>query len=101
MGLPRRPRMAEAGPTAIIAGLLLGLFAKDWRAGLAGGAVTAVLANRSQPLDFAVRNYLEAQGFNVINYYRAPRMFKVTFSFGPHAYWTVESLMPEGIQLGN
>nr|MBA3695022.1 hypothetical protein [Acidobacteriota bacterium] len=62
---------------------------------LIGGAGGAVLANQKQPLEFAVREYFKQKGLEVIFFYRAPRAVKVTFSYAPNAFWTVEAVMPD------
>ena len=93
--------MADASGAAILGALALGLFAKDWRVALAGGAVGAALASLPQPLEFAVRNHLESRGLKVLSFYRAPRLVKVTFGSSPHTFWTVESLLPGNLGINN
>ncbi len=55
LGLPRRPRVADASMSTIL-----------WA---------------------------------IAGYYPAPRAAKVTFRYDPTAYWTVESVMPDDLQL--
>jgi len=93
LGLPRRPNLADASSAALLGAIALGILSGgDWKAALAGGAV---LANQKQPLEFAVRESFKQKGLEVIFFYRAPRAVKVTFSYAPNAYWTVESVMPD------
>jgi hypothetical protein len=63
--------------------------------GVAGGA----LANQRQPLEMAIREYFRERGLEVVFFYPAPRAVKVTFRYGESDYWTVESVMPDGLQL--
>lgn len=95
LGLPRRPKMADATAAAILGAIALGFLTKDWKGAAAGGGLAAALANQRQPLEFAVRNYLEQNKCTVTHFYRAPRMVKATFRYAPDAYWTVESRLPE------
>ena len=95
LGLPRRPTLGDTSALALLGAVALGLLTRDWKAALAGGAGGAVLANQKQPLEFAVREYFKQKGLEVIFFYRAPRAVKVTFSYAPNAYWTVESVMPD------
>ena len=98
-GLPRRPQLADATTAAVLGAFSLGLLTDgDWKAALAGGIGGAVLANQKQPLEFAVRNYFEQKNLKVAFFYRAPRAVKVTFSYAPNAYWTVESVMPDELK---
>jgi hypothetical protein len=66
---------------------------------LVGGAAGNAVANQRQPLEMAIREYLTKNGLEVIFYYPAPRAVKVTFRYNPTAYWTVESVMPDDLQL--
>lgn len=100
-GLPRRPRMADASAASLLAAVAAGLLIKDWRAALAGGAAGAALANIPQPLEFAVRNHLESKNYSVVNFYRAPRFLKVTFSTAPGVFWTAESLLPAELEIAD
>ena len=47
----------------------------------------------------AIRDYFKNTGLEVIFFYPAPRGVKVTFRYDANAYWTVESVMPDGLQL--
>jgi hypothetical protein len=67
-----------------------------------GGAAGNSIANQRQPLEMAIREYLTKSGFEVVFFYPAPRAVKVTFRYDPSdpaAYWTVESVMPDNLQL--
>lgn len=98
LGLPRRPRIAEASASMIFWAIAGGLIAGP--AGvLIGGAAGNVLAQQRQPLEMAIREYLTKNGLDVVFYYPAPRAVKVTFRYGPAAYWTLESIMPDDLQL--
>jgi hypothetical protein len=97
-GLPRRPAIADAGAGAILGAISLGLLTKDWKAAMAGGAIGGALAGRKQPLEMAIREYFQKRGLGVSFFYRAPRSVKVTFSYAPNAFWTVESIMPDSLQ---
>ena len=98
LGLPRRPPIAEASASAIalaIAGGLLGGPLGPLIGGVAGNA----LANQRQLLEMAIREYFAQNGLDVAFFYPAPRAVRVTFRYGPTAYWTVESAMPDNLQL--
>jgi hypothetical protein len=101
LGLPRRPTLGDASTAALISGIALGLLTKDWKLALAGGAVGGALANQKQPLELAVREYFKKKDWEVIFFYRAPRSIKVTFSYAPHAFWTVEATMPDDLNLSD
>jgi hypothetical protein len=47
----------------------------------------------------AIREYLAKYGLEVIFFYPAPRAVKVTFRSDPDTYWTIESVMPDNLQL--
>src|SRR6266545_869065 len=95
LGLPRRPRLAEASTGAILGAIALGILTGGWGGALVGGVAGGALANQPQPLEMAIREYFKSRGFEVIFYYPAPRAVKVTFRYGANAYWTVESVMPD------
>lgn len=97
-GLPRRPRIADASASAILGAILGGLLTGGWGA-LLGGAAGAALATQPQPLEMAIREYFAKCGLEVIFFYPAPRAVKVTFRDGANAYWTLESVMPDYLQL--
>lgn len=97
-GLPRRPPVAEASASTIVWAIAGGLLAGPVGA-LNGGAAGNALANQRQPLEMAIREYFAQQGFDVAFFYPAPRAAKVTFRYGPTDYWTLESAMPDDLQL--
>lgn len=99
LGLPRRPRIGDASASAILGAIALGLLTGNWAAALAGGVAGNALANQRQPLEMAIREYFAKRGLEVIFFYPAPRAVKVTFRYGPNAYWTVESVMPDDLPL--
>jgi hypothetical protein len=90
--------MADASKAAILGAIALGILTGGWGA-LIGGVAGGALANQRQPLEMAIREYLKSRGYEVIFYYPAPRAVKVTFRYGANAYWTVESVMPDQLQL--
>lgn len=96
-GLPRRPRIADASASTILWAIAGGLLAGPVGA-LVGGAAGNAIANQRQPLEMAIREYLQRLGFEVTFFYPAPRAVKVTFRYGPTAYWTAESRTPESLQ---
>ncbi len=98
LGLPRRPRVADASMSTILWAIAGGLIAGPVGA-LVGGAAGNAVANQRQPLEMAIREYLTKNGLDVVFYYPAPRAAKVTFRYDPTAYWTVESVMPDDLQL--
>ena len=57
------------------------------------------VANQRQPLEMALREYFRQAGLELVFFYPAPRGGKVTFRYDPSAYWTVESVMPDDLQL--
>jgi hypothetical protein len=98
-GLPRRPRVGDASAGAILGALALGILTGGWGPALLGGLAGGALANQRQPLEMAIREYFKNCGLDVAFVYPAPRAVKVTFLYGPNAYWTVESVMPDNLQL--
>jgi hypothetical protein len=98
-GLPRRPRLANASEGAILGAIALGLLTGGWGYALLGSLAGSALANQRQPLEMAIREYFKNCGLDVAFVYPAPRAVKVTFRYGPNAYWTVESELPDGKQL--
>lgn len=99
MGLPRRPRLAEASKGAVLGAIALGILTGGLGGALIGGVVGGAVANQAQPLEMAIREYFKSLGLEVSFYYPAPRAVKVTFRYGANAYWTVESVMPDHLQL--
>ena len=97
LDVPRRPHLGEASAGALLGAIALGLLTRDWTAAIAGGAIGAGLANKRQPLEFAIREYFKAKGLEVVFFYRAPRSVKVTFRYADNAFWTVESVMPDNL----
>jgi len=97
-GLPRRPRVADASMSTILWAIAGGLIAGPVGV-LVGGAAGNAVANQRQPLEMAIREYLTKNGLDVVFFYPAPRAVKVTFRYGPTAYWTVESVMPDDLEL--
>ena len=98
LGVPRRPRIADASASAIILAIAGGLLTGPIGA-FVGGAAGGALANQRQPLEMAVREYLTKHALEMVFFYPAPRAAKVTFRYGPTEYWTVESKMPDHLQL--
>ena len=98
LGLPRRPRVADASMSTILWAIAGGLIAGPVGV-LVGGAAGNAVANQRQPLEMAIREYLTKNGLDVVFFYPAPRAVKVTFRYGPTAYWTVESVMPDDLEL--
>lgn len=47
----------------------------------------------------AIRDYFAQRRLEVIFFYPAPRAVKVTFRYDANAYWTIESVMPDYLQL--
>jgi len=100
LGLPRRPRVGDASAGAILGALALGLLTGGWGPALLGGLAGSALANQRQPLEMAIRDHFKKHyNFDVAFVYPAPRAVKVTFLYRPNAYWTVESIMPDDLQL--
>src|SRR5713101_5440587 len=97
-GMPRRPRIADASASTILWAIAGGLIAGPTGA-LVGGAAGNLAANQRQPLEMAVREYLMRNGLEVILFYPAPRATKVTFRDAANGYWTVESVLPDHLQL--
>lgn len=98
-GLPRRPRIADASAAAILGAIALGVLTGGWGWALVGGAAGGALASQRQPLEMAIREHFNKNNLPVIFFHRAPRAVKVTFSYHPSAFWTVESVMPDGLNL--
>jgi hypothetical protein len=98
-GLPRRPRIGDASTGAILGAIALGLLTGGVGGVLLGGVAGGALANQRQPLEMAIREFFTRYGLEVIFFYPAPRAVKVTFRYGKNAYWTVESVMPDDLQL--
>jgi hypothetical protein len=101
LDFPPRPHLGEASAGALLGAIALGLLTRDWTAAIAGGAIGAGLANKKQPLEFAIREYFKAKGLEVVFFYRAPRLVKVTFRYADNAFWTVESVMPDDLILSS
>jgi hypothetical protein len=99
LGLPRRPRIADASANAILAAIALGLLTGSWLGALVGGVAGNALTNQRQPLEMAIREYFAKCGLEVVFFYPAPRAVKVTFRDCANAYWTVESVMPDDLKL--
>ena len=99
LGLPRRPRLADASAGAILGAIALGLLTGGVGGAIVGGVAGGALASQRQPLEMAVREYFKGLNLEVIFYYPAPRAVKVTFQYGPNAYWTVETILPDDLQL--
>ena len=99
LGLPRRPRIGDASAAAIIGAIALGILTGGLGGALVGGVAGNAWANQRQPLEMAIREYLSKWGLEVVFVYPAPRAVKVTFREGTSAYWTVESIMPDHLQL--
>lgn len=97
-GLPRRPRIADASVNMLIWAVAGGLIAGA-SGSIIGGVAGNAWANQRQPLEMAIRDYLTKSGLEVVFYYPAPRSVKVTFRYGSAAYWTVESTLPDTLQL--
>ena len=66
---------------------------------LIGGVAGGALGNQRQPLEMALREYFKSLDLEVVFFYPAPRAVKVTFRYGENAYWTVESAIPDHLQL--
>jgi len=99
LGLPRRPRLADASAGAILGAIALGLLTGGVGGAIIGGVAGSALANQRQPLEMAIREYLKSQNLDVTFYYPAPRAVKVTFQYGANAYWTVESVLPDHVEV--
>lgn len=99
LGLPRRPRLADASASAILGAIALGIITGGWGGALIGGIAGSAFANQRQPLEMAIREHFKNKGLEVTFFYPAPRAVKVTFRYGANAYWTVESVMPDSLQL--
>jgi hypothetical protein len=102
LGLPRRPQIGDASAGTILGviagGLLLGGgFGGAVIGGLAGNALTS----QKQPLETAIRQFFLQKGLEVIFFHRAPRAVKVTFRYAPDAYWTIETVMPDDLNLSS
>lgn len=57
------------------------------------------LANRPQPLEMAIRQHFAIYSLEVVFFHRARRAVKVTFRYRPTSFWTVASVMPDGLNL--
>jgi hypothetical protein len=99
LGLHRRPRIADAPTNAIIGAIALGLLTGGWGGALIGGVAGGALGSQRQPLEMAIREYFKSLNMEVVFVYPAPRAVKVTFRYDENAYWTVESVMPDDLQL--
>jgi hypothetical protein len=99
-GLPRRPRIADASASTILWAIAGGLIGGPVGA-LIGGAAGNTIANQRQPLEMANREYMTKSGLDVVFFYPAPRAEEVTLRYGVNAYWTVDSIMPESLQLSS
>jgi len=99
LGLPRRPRLADASAGAILGAIALGILTGGVGGAIIGGVAGGALANQRQPLEMAIREYFKNQILDVTFYYPAPRAVKVTFQYGANAYYTVESILPDDLQL--
>jgi len=99
LGVPRRPRVGEASAGAILGAIALGILTGGWAGALVGGVAGGALASQRQPLEMAIREHFKNLGLEVIFYYPAPRGVKVTFRDNADTYWTVESVMPDHLQL--
>lgn len=99
LGLPRRPRIADASANAILGAIALGLLTGSWVGALVGGVAGNALTNQRQPLEMAIREYFTKCGLEVVFFYPAPRAVKVTFRYGANAYWTIENVMPDELPL--
>jgi hypothetical protein len=99
--LPRRPPIGDASAAAILGALALGILTGGLGAALIGGVAGSALASQPQPLEMAIRDHLRRLGYEVIFYYPGPRSVKVTFQYEPNAYWTVESIVPDDLQLSS
>jgi len=99
LGLPRRPRIADASATAILAAIVGGLLTGELGGAVVGGLAGGALASQRQPLEMAVREHFSKNNLVVTFFQRAPRALKVTFSYRPSAFWTVESILPDGLNL--
>jgi len=97
--LPRRPRLADASAGAVLGAIALGLLTGGVGGAIIGGVAGSALANQRQPLEMAIREYFKSHNLEVRFYYPAPRAVKVTFQYGANAYWTVESVLPDQLQL--
>ncbi|HXD30235.1 MAG TPA: hypothetical protein VN643_03915 [Pyrinomonadaceae bacterium] len=96
--LPRRPLIADASASTIIAAIAGGLLVGP--IGLfVGAAAGNALASQRQPLEMAIRGYMSNQGLEVVFFYPSPRAVKVTFRNRANAYWTVESVLPDHYEL--
>jgi hypothetical protein len=99
LGVTRRPRLGDASAAAILGAIALGILTGGLGWTLLGGAIGGALASQPQPLEMAVREYFKSRGLDVVFYYPAPRALKVTFRDASNAYWTVQSIMPDHINL--
>jgi hypothetical protein len=99
LGLPRRPHIGDASTSAILGAIAIGLLTKNWSGAILGGVAGNALANKRQPLEMAVREHFAKNNLEVIFFHRAPRAVKVVFRYRANAYWTVESVVPDNLNL--
>ncbi len=97
--LPRRPAVGDASGTTFLSAIAGGILTGSWAGALAGGVIANAVASRKQPLEMAVRNYFAQNGLEVIFFQRAPRKASVGFRYAPGAFWTIESIMPDDLNL--
>lgn len=99
LGLSRRPRIGDGNSGAVVGGIAGALLPGNRVGAILGGLAGNVLANQPQNLEFAIRDYFAKTGLQVAFFYRAPRAIKVRFTPNNNAYWTIESVMPNGLNL--
>lgn len=99
LGVPRRPRVGDASTAAILAAIAGGLLTGGLGGLLLGGLAGGAIASQRQPLEMAIREHFASENLNITFFQRAPRAVKVTFSYSPSAFWTVESVAPDGLPL--
>lgn len=98
-GLPRRPRIGDASASTILGAIVGGLLTGGWGGALIGSAAGNILANQRQPLEMSIREHFKKNHLDVIFFQRAPRSVKITFSYRPSAFWTVESVLPDHLNM--
>lgn len=99
LGVSRRPRVGDGNSGALLGGIGGALVFGNIFGLIAGGLAGNVIANQPQNLEIAIRDYFTKMGLQVAFFYRAPRAIKVTFTPNNSAYWTIESIMPNGLNL--